>query len=79
MKKNYITLFTLLCVLGAFAQLVPIGTPINQGGDYVTQVNTIFQHLEKNRVPHGILTDFGLDYVDLTAYAGSLPQCRYKH
>lgn len=39
---------------------------------YANQVNAIFQHLEKNRVPHGILSDFGLDYVDLTAYNGVL-------
>jgi hypothetical protein len=40
--------------------------------DFSNQMNTIFQHLDKNRVPHGILTDFGLDYVDLTSYNGNL-------
>ena len=40
--------------------------------DFANQMNTIFQHLEKNRVPHGILTDFGLEYVDLGGYNGTL-------
>ena len=40
--------------------------------DFANQMNSIFQHLDKNRVPHGILTDFGLDYVDLSSYSGSL-------
>jgi hypothetical protein len=40
--------------------------------DFANQMNTIFQYLEKNRVPHGILTDFGLEYVDLGGYNGTL-------
>ncbi len=30
--------------------------------DFANQINTIFQNLDKNLVPHGILTDFGLDF-----------------
>ena len=45
--------------------------------DFANQMNNIFQHLDKNRVPHGILTDFGLDYVDLSSYSGSLSTTNY--
>ncbi|MBL87758.1 MAG: hypothetical protein CMO82_14030 [Winogradskyella sp.] len=45
--------------------------------DFANQMNSIFQHLDKNRVPHGILTDFGLDYVDLSSYSGSLSTNNY--
>ena len=44
----------------------------NANTDFANQMNTIFQHLDKYRVPHGILTDFGLEYVDLPSYNGSL-------
>lgn len=44
----------------------------NANTDFANQMNTIFQHLDKNRVPHGILTDFGLEYVDLGGYNGTL-------
>ena len=45
--------------------------------DFANQMNTVFQNLDKNRVPHGILTDFGLDYVDLLSYDGSLSTDNY--
>ncbi|WP_082113368.1 T9SS type A sorting domain-containing protein [Kordia jejudonensis] len=77
MKKKYllVPLLFLCCMQGVFAQLGPIGPTIDDDEVYVpyaTQISTIFEHLEKNRVPHGILTDFGLEYVDLTAYDGNL-------
>ncbi|TXD81046.1 hypothetical protein ESY86_19485 [Subsaximicrobium wynnwilliamsii] len=40
--------------------------------DFANQMNTIFQNLDKNRLPHGILTDFGLDYVDLLSYGNNI-------
>ena len=45
--------------------------------DFANQMNSIFQQLDKNRVPHGILTDFGLDYVDFNSYDGSLSTTNY--
>ncbi len=40
--------------------------------DFANQMNTIFQNLDKNPVPHGILRDFGLDYLDLLSYGNNI-------
>lgn len=63
--KTFYTFLSILCfTLFLNAQ--------QANNDFANQMNTIFQHLEKNRVPHGILTDFGLEYVDLGGYDGNL-------
>ncbi|SHE75458.1 hypothetical protein SAMN05444278_10544 [Psychroflexus salarius] len=64
MKTIYTLLSILCCTLFLNAQ--------QANTDFANQMNTIFQHLDKNRVPHGILTDFGLEYVDLNGYNGTL-------
>lgn len=64
MKTIYALLFTFCFVIITNAQ--------QANTDFANQMNSIFQHLDKNRVPHGILTDFGLEYVDLGGYDGNL-------
>ena len=64
MKTIHTLLFILCCTISLNAQ--------QANTDFANQMNSIFQHLDKNRVPHGILTDFGLEYVDLGGYNGTL-------
>ena len=35
-------------------------------------MNSVFQNLDKNRIPHGILLDFGMDFTNVPAYNGTL-------
>ncbi|TXD86722.1 hypothetical protein ESY86_19475 [Subsaximicrobium wynnwilliamsii] len=30
--------------------------------DFANQINTVFQNFDKNRLAHGFLSDFGLDF-----------------
>lgn len=41
------------------------------------EMNTIFQHLDKDRVPHGILLDFGMEFTNLNAFNGNLTDSTY--
>tara|TARA_R110002096_G_scaffold120290_4_gene260606 strand:- start:2574 stop:5831 length:3258 start_codon:yes stop_codon:yes gene_type:complete len=40
-------------------------------------MDNTFQNLEKNRVPHGILIDFGMEFAHLPAYNGTLTDSTY--
>lgn len=39
---------------------------------YATQVNAIFSTLEKNRVPYGILRDYGMEFISLITLTAPL-------
>jgi len=41
------------------------------------QMNYTFQYLEKNRVPHGILLDFGMEFTNVPAFGGTLTDSTY--
>ena len=40
-------------------------------------VNTVFQNLDKTKIPHNILLDYGYDFIDVTAYNGQLNTNNY--
>ena len=42
----------------------------NVNNEYSNRMGYIFQHLEKNRIPHGILLEQSIDYIDLTHFSG---------
>ena len=42
-----------------------------------TATNTIFAPLEKNRIPHNILLDYGIEFIDITKYDGVLRTDNY--
>ncbi len=42
-----------------------------------TATNTIFAPLEKNRIPHSILLDYGIELIDITKYDGVLRTDNY--
>lgn len=38
---------------------------------FFTQMNYIFAHIDKSKVPHGILRDFGMEFTNLENYSGT--------
>jgi hypothetical protein len=39
---------------------------------YATQATNMFAPLDKNRIPHKVLLDYGFEYTNLKAYNGTL-------
>lgn len=69
MKKSLLFVLLFLCLV-ANAQL-HVDTQV------ASQTNTVFSLLEKNRVPHQILLDYGYDFLDATQYDGVLRSNNY--
>lgn len=44
---------------------------------FKNQMNTTFGNLDKNRVPHGILLDYGMEFTNVPAYNGTLTDSTY--
>ncbi|ELM3643165.1 T9SS type A sorting domain-containing protein [Flavobacterium psychrophilum] len=44
---------------------------------FKTQMNTTFGNLDKNRVPHGILLDYGMEFTNVPRYNGTLTDSTY--
>ena len=40
--------------------------------EYATQINNVFEHLDKTRVPHKLLVDYAMEFAELSAYSGRL-------
>lgn len=45
--------------------------------EFKTKTLQVFQNLDKNRVPHGILLDFGMEFTNLQAFNGTLTDSTY--
>lgn len=57
----------LLCLnSSAFAQ-------IDTNKIFASQMNAVFANLEKNRVPYGILRDYGMEFTNLELFKGTAP------
>lgn len=70
MKKAY-----LLPILGLFLPCVLASQTVNKG--IAQETNTIFGPLEKNRIPHHILLDYGIEFIDISKYDGILRSENY--
>lgn len=69
---------TLKCVL--FTMLFSFTINVNAqtvNTTVASDVNTVFSLLEKNRIPHDILIDYGYDFIDITQYDGVLQTDNY--
>lgn len=68
--KRYIlgTIFSIICQAVLYGQNVDIENDANVR----TQIETIFDHLDKSRVPTGLLRDYSTDLVDYSLYDGTL-------
>ncbi|CAM4086855.1 Secretion system C-terminal sorting domain-containing protein [Flavobacterium branchiophilum] len=47
--------------------------------EFKTKTLQVFQNLDKNRVPHGILLDFGMEFTNLQAFNGTLTDSTYTN
>ncbi len=65
---------TLLCFL--FSVITSYAQQQNNTS-FKTQMEYTFQNLEKNRVPHGILLDFGMEFTNVPAFNGTLTDSTY--
>ncbi|CAN1546166.1 hypothetical protein MCETHM1_01965 [Flavobacteriaceae bacterium] len=45
--------------------------------EFKTKTLQVFQNLDKNRIPHGILLDFGMEFTNLQAFNGTLTDSTY--
>jgi hypothetical protein len=45
--------------------------------EFKTKILQVFQNLDKNRIPHGILLDFGMEFTNLQAFNGTLTDSTY--
>lgn len=46
---------------------------------FATQMNTLFYLLDKNKIPEGILLDYGMEFTNLPAYNGTLTDSTYTN
>ena len=72
--KNYFYKIFLACILTSnlYSQ-----QEINT--EFKTKTLKVFQNLDKNRVPQGILLDFGMEFTNLQAFNGSLSDSTYTN
>ncbi|WP_194716550.1 MULTISPECIES: lipase family alpha/beta hydrolase [Mesonia] len=47
--------------------------------EFAEKINHIFEPLEKNRVPHGLLLDYAFEFTDLAAYNGKVTDTNAVH
>lgn len=66
MKNNF---FKILLV--CFLTNIIYGQQVNNT-EYKTKTLQVFQNLDKTKVPHGILLDFGMEFTNLQAFNGTL-------
>ncbi|MBG6110284.1 hypothetical protein H4V97_002520 [Flavobacterium sp. CG_23.5] len=71
MKKITFLLFAFLFSIFSNAQ-----QDINT--TFATQMNTVFGSLDKTKIPHGILLDYGMEFTNVPAYNGTLTDSTYS-
>jgi hypothetical protein len=57
-----------------------IGTALkaqNISTEFADKINSVFEGVDLNRVPHHLLTDYAMEFVDLAAYNGVLRDTTY--
>ena len=66
-----------LLLIFSFFTIPVIGQQINSinlqnvSDEYADRTGYIFQHIEKNRIPHGILLDQSIHYIDISYFSGA--------
>lgn len=70
--KRILFFFSLLCSNIIYAQNFTIPAFADVDNNYRNYVNNVFGVLEANRVPTGLLSDYGFDFTDPKIYNGSI-------
>ncbi len=77
MKKHYISLLgTATLLLFLFTQKIMAQTVSTA---YENEINTIFNGVDKTKVPHKLLLDYGMEFTDLLGYDGTLSNENFIH
>lgn len=71
MKKNLLLFFAFLFSVFTNAQQETNTT-------FATQMNSVFGPLDKTKVPHGVLLDYGMEFTNVPAYNGTLTDSTYS-
>lgn len=71
MKKLY-KRFILILISGLLLSNISMGQTETDTA-FFSQMNYIFAHVDKSKVPHGILRDFGMEFTNLENYSGTAP------
>lgn len=72
MKKQMLAAILLLATLQTFSQSYTLPAFADMDNNYRTYVNNVFGTLEANRVPTGLLLDYGFDFTDPKIYNGTV-------
>jgi hypothetical protein len=65
----------LLCSFVLLTNLASAQQEINY--DFTNKMNTLFGQLDKNKIPHGILLDYGMEFTNLAEFNGTLTTRNY--
>ena len=68
--KQLLLIFSLLTIPVLAQQTNSINLQ-NVSDEYADRTGYIFQHIEKNRIPHGILLDQSIHYIDISYFSGA--------
>jgi hypothetical protein len=58
----------LLWLLALATQLLTAQNQVDT--QWANDVNTVFANLDKNKVPHGVLLDYAMEFIDVPTYNG---------
>lgn len=72
--KNYFYTFFIVCFLTN-----PLFAQQTNNTEFKTKTLQVYQNLDKTRVPHGILLDFGMEFTNLQAFNGILTDSSYTN
>ncbi|WP_289023768.1 T9SS type A sorting domain-containing protein [uncultured Salegentibacter sp.] len=72
MKQKYVLLIVLFSIF--YMEDVSSQT-VNT--TVASEINDVFSQLDKNRIPHDLLLDYGIEFIDITQYDGSLNNDNY--
>ena len=64
--KNYLFITAFVCFLTTLSYSQQVSNT-----EFKTKTLQVFQNLDKNRIPHGILLDFGMEFTNLKAFNGT--------
>ena len=70
--KNYLT--TIIFVLFSLA-----GTAQEPDSTFAAKINRVFAGLNKSKVPHHLLKDYAMEFIDLEVYNGELTENNFLH
>jgi hypothetical protein len=71
MKKYFYKIFVAFILTSTLYGQQTINT------EFKTKTLQVYQNLDKNKVPHGILLDFGMEFTNLQAFNGTLTDSTY--